>query len=216
MNQEPDKKLMSETEWAELMAQEFKAQGSPVDEVAKARVWRRLEIQTKPVTGSGARPRNLSWAALAAGVVATIGVTHLLRQGSDWREKGGAPAIPTTLTPYVLERDGSTSPAESKVRLGTTVVFRARAAQNGIYALVVSEGGEPPRLAVNEGEKIGADDQLVTKSGAVYGVKIEGSLRACLLAGRDRDGLSQQLQNLNATFGKLAAESCVSLEAHPP
>lgn len=216
MSEEPDKRLLSETEWADLMAAEFTARGAPVDDVGKARVWRRLERQLQLPSGAGARTQPRAWVALAAGVVAVVGVAQLLRSGDGWREKGSAAAIPATLTPYVLEQDGSTAPADGGLRPGATVVFRARAAQNGVYALVVSEGGEPPRLAVDEGGRIGAEDLLVTKNGSVYGVKIERSLRSCIVVGRDRDGLSAQLGDVSSTFDTLARESCVTLEARPP
>lgn len=214
MSDPNDKKLINDEEWVDLLEARYQAQGRPVDDVSKARTWKKLEQKLVKPT-----PRRLApWAALAAGLLAVVGVTHWLNQPVAWREKGQLNVIPVNLTPYRLSPDGSTTPLSDAPVVGDTIVFRAHASQNGVYAVIIREDDAAPRVSIQENTKITNEETLLTKSGSIYAIHIEAGVETtvCVIAMPDAETLAKQLQTLPPVVATTATSGCVVLEAASP
>ena len=208
-----DKKLLSDEEWSELMQSHYEKQGRSVDDVAKARVWKRLERHS-----GAARPRRLvPWAALAAGLLAVVGVTQLMIQPPAWREKGRVNSIPVTLTPYLLAADGSTTPLNQAPAVGDTIIFRAYASEPGVYAVIIRENNQAPRIAIRDNQSLSRDEVLITKSGSIYGIDIESEFETivCVIAMPDAAALAKQLEQ-PIILPIAASPGCAVLQAPKP
>lgn len=214
MSDSDDKKLITDDEWAELLHARYQTQGSPVDAVSKARSWKQLERQI-------AKPRRrhiAAWAALAAGLFAAVGLTQLVRQENLWREKGGVATIPVNLTAYRLAADGAMAPLNGAPAIGDTVVFRASASQQGVYAVIIRENNQSPRIAVQENNAVSSEAILLTKGGAIYGIDIAANenTTVCVIAMPDSNTLDKKLASLGSAVMADASSGCVNLKANPP
>lgn len=210
-----EKRLLSDDEWAQLMAQTYEEQGSPVDAVAKSRVWRLLGKETP----TSRRSQTIAWTVAAAGILAALGVTQVFQKPETWREKGETQLLPVVLTPYMLEQNGATTPVQGeRVPPGVSIVFRARSTQSVFYALLIAENDQAPRIAIEDGPLTPGDEQLMMKQGHVYGETMDqGShLKACLVASSTMDSLQIKLQDLNHLMATLPPQSCASLQAGSP
>lgn len=193
---DPKRRLLSEDEWAALAAERYEREGSPVDEVANARVWERLEPQVRP--RSKPSRRQTSAILLAAGVVAAVGAVRLLRQepAAGGRDKGDPAVLTATLGAFVLDASGDSTPVTVRPpEDGETVVFRVRAPRGGRYALVVQEGAEPPRVVVPDAA-LGVEDALVQRDGGAYGYRVGGAktARFCALAAESAEALAARVR----------------------
>lgn len=210
--EEPKKSLLSEEEWAEVTADAYRKKNLPEDAIAKARVWERLDKQTKPKS----RPSRRQTPAilLAAGVVAAVGVTRLLKNDQPGgRDKGDATMLVATLGAFILEASGDTTPVTVRTpAAGETVVFRVRAPRSGVYAFVVQEGMEPPR-AVVVSAALTAEDEMVKRGDGAYGFRYDGdrTTRFCVLAEESPEKLATRVQDPGEGWTALPGESCVTL-----
>lgn len=206
--------LLSDEEFAALMSAEYGQQGQPVDELARQRVWQRLNVATTT-------PRQISrspWYAAVALVAGLLVVPFLAIQGpgvEQLRPKGDtATAADVSLTAHVLGPGANLLPASHSVAPAQTLVFKVDLTQPAALALALSRNGETPQVRFVTDMEPGLQQPLALDSSA-YGYTVEGTdrvLRFCLLAYGEREELESWIGNLEDAWNSVGPGQCVELQ----
>lgn len=211
MADEPKEPLLTDDEAAALLASEYAALGAPVDQVAQARVWARIE-------GEVARRRRQSRRAAfgaALGVAAALALVVIGRQSGDpvQRDKGGTGSVPAELSAFVFGADGKMTLLGRAERPapGTTLVFEVHAAAAGVYAIALTEGDAGPRLATTPAAL--SPSATMVKTGMdlfAYRVEAGRAGRACVIAATAFEALAPLTAALSESLATLPSSACVS------
>ena len=186
------RRLLDDDSFSELMDAEFAAAGAPRDDLARARVWKRLAAQT-------ARPsrRRVAFSAVAAAVVAAVvGGTFLEQQhvGDGVREKGKAKPRSLTLTVAQREVGGALTPlaggANALVPAGRTLVFSTWAPPGTRIVLLAQPRGQGAHVAAAFVPKNAAATTMIEKDGALFAYVVDPGdvVRFCALGVAESEG----------------------------
>jgi len=212
----PREPLLSDEDFADLMTAEHQRDGAAVDELAKERVWRKLQVASQSRAAPTIMRREwLGAAAAAIGFILLLPLVVMQWPANDeLRMKGTLPGmVDVRLSSYVLSDNGKLTPVPTPARVGTTVVFKVDLSQQAAVALVLARNNESPVVRFAAELAAGAELPLARDS-AAYGYTIEttdASLRFCLLGAENRALLDEQLKKLPAVWSTLASTQCVAV-----
>lgn len=204
---------LSDEEFTALMSAEYAQQGKAVDEMARHRVWQRIEASTRVA------PRRFppAWMGAVAGLAALLVIPFLALQEPEdtmWRVKGAGPgAGDVALSGYLLRADSSLGAAVSPIAPGTTLVFQVDVGSPGTIALALARNDAPPSIRFVT-EMLAGPQQPLAHASNAYGYIVEPmdrTLRFCAFAAPQAEVLEQQAQQLAAAWPNLPASQCVEL-----
>ena len=210
--EEPPRRLLTDDEAGELLAKAYVREGGGVDEIAKERVWRRLNVRE-------VRPKRPWWAvvsALAAAALAVVAVKAGVFQQELERSKGGGPApisAPIWLETWTIGASGALEPvAASSALSGQNIVFKVHGASAGFFRLVLSEDGLSPHASAAEVAALSTSSAIVMSGREIYGYRIEAGHHAeiCAVAGETIAAVEAAVNNLESTLQGLDRKACVS------
>lgn len=208
-------KLITDDDAAELLMREYAAKGSPVDAVAKARVWQKLEgnlaARRWRLIGSGC-------AALLAAGLAFVIIQPTTTIDDEQRIKGpDSSALAATLTAFQLQADGSLeslSPENNRVsvRSGASLVFKVRAATPGYFTVLLADDDRGLRRTDAAIAPLSPMETLVTTGSAVFGYRLEAAkkLQVCVVAAATKAQVETLAARPPANLEKNFPEACIS------
>jgi hypothetical protein len=190
---EVGRRLLDDDAFNDLMEAEFAAAGAPRDDLARARVWKRIAART-------ARPsrRRAAMSAVAAAVIAVVvGGTFLEQQhvGDGGREKGKTKPRSLTLTVAQRGAGGTLTPlaggASVQVPAGRTLVFSTWAPPGTRIVLLAQPRGQGAHVAAQFVPKDAAAATLIEKDGALFAYVVDPGdvVRFCALGVAEGEGL---------------------------
>ncbi len=214
--------LLEGDEMAELLAAEYAASGHRLDDLAKARIWKKTESRVL------ALPRSSGWQSLAGpmamAALLCLAVLSFVGKGLTHPNSGikgvdeSYGGQPVSLVVYQMGAGGALEPFySSDPRVGQTLVFKTVAPQDGVVALLMAEGQDAPVVRfVGSAARAGAE-QLLEHGGRAYGFTLgEGQvtpLRFCVVSEATPVRLQALLQDPEALWQVLGPEACVQVSS---
>lgn len=205
--------LLNDEEFTALMSAEYAQRGKPVDEVARQRVWQRIEA-SRHVAPRRFRP---AWMGGPAGLAALLIIPFLALQDPQeemWRTKGTSPGSwDISLTAYSLGTGANLVPVVLPLSPGTTLVFQADLSSPGAIALALARNDAPPAVRFVTEMPAGPQQPLARESNA-YGYTVEPTdqtLRFCAFGAANVEALEHESQHLAALWPTFPASQCVEL-----
>lgn len=214
--------LLSDDEWAELLAAEYAASGRRLDDVTAARIWKKTERAIREVP----RPSGFRELAgpLAMAALLLVGVLSFLSKGLTGPSTGikgaGEPYAgqPVSLVVYQMTAGGALEPFySSDPRVGQTLVFKTMAPEDGVVALLMAEGQDAPVVRFVGSHARGGDEQLLERAGRAYGFTLGERqvtpLRFCVVAEANAARLAALLQDPEGLWQVIDPGACVQVSS---
>ena len=215
MSKDPKEKLISDEEFADLMAAEYEQQQQPVDEVAKERVWKEIEKETKakPVL----RKSKHLWGIAASLIVLVISfpvIQLMYTEETDLlRPKGELAPMAVELLASSVNDNNELESINNTVKPGQRIVFRSKTTQPGWIALGLSHNNQSPEIKFVSSEPV-VGTQFLTADENVYAYLVEHEdkqLRFCALVSSDKEQLLAQVDQLTRLWQELPSGACIVL-----
>lgn len=207
--------LLTDDDWSELLIAEYQASGHRVDELTRARIWKKTE-QALGALPEGSRSPLAGPLAMAA--LLLIGILSFVNKGLMHPTagiKGAGEAYTGQLVSLIVYQMGAGGVLEpfypSDARAGRTLVFRTLAPEDGVVALLMAEGDGEPVVRFVGSPSRGGSEQLLERGGRAYGFTLAAGqtapLRFCVVAEGSQARLQALLQDPAELWPMIEAES---------
>ena len=212
-----DPSLLHAKEFEDLILAEYSHSHAPVDELQKARVWRRIEQKT---TAAATRKRTWGYgSAFSLVAVVLIAVSSAFLQEKDplTRVKSGTDY---SLTLKALQHQKGQPPqkfANQVAKVGDIAIFEIQSSKQIFFSLIMQVGQQHPQVLVGPQQSKEGPAYPLTKKNHIFGYEVEPHqkhIRFCLLSATTKQALEKQLRLLGPNKF-LDNNTCVSLKMEP-
>lgn len=215
--------LLSEDEIARALLEDFSAAGSPVDQVAAARVRRKLDQEFERLKTKRRNKKPLLWAGLLAAGIAVAVLPRLtgLWEGDGERTKGSESPEDVndmiSLLFYTQKPQGSPAPLGTRTLpqlVGETITMIITAKSDQYVAVLVSVNDDAysQKGALT---LVGENQSLpIASSDGIYGYVVEPgdrSLSACALSASNPQKLQEIVSKALTNPGSLEHPVCLHI-----
>ena len=213
-DQSPTTHLLSDEEFTQLMEAEYIANGTPVDETVKQRVWRNIN-KFRPQTAQNRR----HWIplAVAATLILTLAPLLMLDQSDTDYQRTKGPDLSNVfifLEAYTLNAGGELHRYQQPVRPGETLVFKTKASRPSYVALAMARPDTPPAVRFSAQNRRPGILHVLEKDGQSYGYQTEASdrqLRFCVVAGQTTEDLQALTTALVEIWPQIPNRACIDV-----